>query len=168
MKKEQGITLISLIVYVILLTFIVAAISSITSSFYANINNFDNESESAVAYSKFNMYFLNDIKRKDAKIEEAHNDYIILSYIKSDENSEPDEGISVSGDETINVEYLVQNNILYRNKVKICEDVESILIEADEQNNTVKIKMKIGDYEKTTTYVLEHIDIEDTESGDII
>ena len=58
MKKEQGITLISLIVYVILLTFIVAAISSITSSFYANINNFDNESESAVAYSKFNMYFL--------------------------------------------------------------------------------------------------------------
>lgn len=168
MKKEQGITLISLIVYVILMTFVIAAISSITASFYVNINDFDDESESAVAYSKFNMYFINDIKRKDAKIEEVYNDYIILSYTVSDGDTDVDTGITVSGDETINVEYLVQNNILYRNKVKICEDVESILIEANEQNSTVKINMKIGDYEKTTTYVLEDINVEETESGDII
>ena len=52
MKKEQGITLISLIVYVILMTFIVAAMSSITASFYTKINDFDSDSESAVAYSQ--------------------------------------------------------------------------------------------------------------------
>ena len=104
MKKEQGITLISLIVYVILMTFVIAAISSITASFYVNINDFDDESESAVAYSKFNMYFINDIKRKDAKIEEVYNDYIILSYTVSDGDTDVDTGITVSGDETINVD----------------------------------------------------------------
>lgn len=168
MKKEQGITLISLIVYVILMTFIVAAISSITASFYTNINDFDSDSESAVAYSKFNMYFVNDIKRKGAKIEEVYDDHIILSYVVGENDTSADSGVSISGEETVNVEYIVQNNILYRNKVKICENVDNVLITADEANNIIKINMTIDDYEKTTTYVLEDINVESSDSGDII
>ena len=44
--------------------------------------------------------------------------------------------------------YALQNNILYRNKVKICENVNGLLITADDANNTVKIQMTIGDYKK--------------------
>lgn len=168
MKKEQGITLISLIVYVILMTFIIAGISSITASFYANINSFDNESESAVAYAKFNMYFINDIKRKGAQIQEAYDDYIIISYTIESTETQNIEGVTISGNDTVSVEYLVQNNILYRNKVKICEDVDSILITADEENNSVKISMTIGDYEKTTTYVLENLDTESEDNEEIL
>ena len=45
MKKEQGITLITLILYVILMTFVVAGVSVVTSAFYTNVNEFDKESE---------------------------------------------------------------------------------------------------------------------------
>lgn len=85
MKKEQGITLITLIIYVLLMTFILAGISSITASFYSNMNEFDKESESAVAYSKFNMYFLTDIKRKNAKIESSGRKYVVIAYEKDGE-----------------------------------------------------------------------------------
>lgn len=154
MKKEQGITLISLIVYVILMTFIIALISSITASFYANVNEFDNDSESAVAYAKFNMYFVNDIKREGATIQEASNDYIIISYT-TETSQENSEGVTVSSKETAYVEYLVQNEILYRNKVKICENVKGVSITADKENNIINVNMTIGDYEKKATYVIE-------------
>lgn len=158
MKKESGITLISLIIYVIVMTFVVAAVSGITASFYSNLNDFDKGSESAVSYSKFNMYFIKDIKRKGIQISEAHEDYIILTYEKEAADNEIGGGISVSGGETMQIEYVLQNNILYRNKVKICENVNELLITADNVNNIVKIQMTIGDYKKETTYKLESID----------
>lgn len=155
MKNEQGITLITLIVYVILMTFIVAGASSITASFYSNINEFDKASEEAVSYSKFNMYFITDIKRQNAKITQSSNNYVVISYediVEVDNGS----GIVVQEKKTGNVEYSVQNNILYRNKVKICENVKDVLIIADNTNNTIKIDMTIGSYKKTTTYKLEN------------
>ena len=82
MKEEKGITLISLIVYVILMSLVISAISSITASFYTNINEFDNESESAVAFSKFNMYFINDIKKENMTIDEFYDDYLLLCNIQ--------------------------------------------------------------------------------------
>lgn len=154
MKEEQGITLISLIVYVMLMTFIVAIISSITASFYTNVSEFDTESESAVAFSKFNMVFINDIKRENAEIYGYSNDYVILSYTTETVTTDSS-GVSVSGTETEMVEYLVQNNILYRNKVKICENVNDILFTVDTTNNTINVNMIIGEYEKSTTYVVE-------------
>ena len=57
MKKEKGVTLISLIIYVIMLTFAIAGISAITSSFYSNVNELDGDAKGAVAFSKINMYF---------------------------------------------------------------------------------------------------------------
>lgn len=139
MKREKGITMLSLIIYVLLMIFIVASVSNITSSFYSNLNQFDNESESVVAFSKFNMYFLNDIKKDDIEIEEINSNYIVLSL--NDEK----------------IEYSVQNNSLYRNRVKICNNVQNASITAS-NDNTINIYLKIGDYEKTTTYVIETTD----------
>lgn len=141
MRKEGGITLLSLIIYVILMIFVVAAVSNITASFYSNLNQFDNESESAVAYSKFNMYFLNDMKKENVEVEEANTNYIILSI------------------DNQMIEYSVQNKALYRNKVKICDNVQDVQITADKDQDTIKVHLKIGDYEKTTTYVIERVEI---------
>lgn len=140
MKKENGITMISLIIYVLLMIFVVAAISNITASFYKNVNDFDTESESAVAYSKFNMFFLNDIKKDNIRIEDYKNDYIILTL--SDEQ----------------IQYSIQNNCMYRNKVKICDNVSNASITVSE-GNKITINLKIGDYQKTTTYVIENNEI---------
>ena len=140
MKKENGITMLSLIIYVLLMIFVVAAISNITASFYKNVNDFDTESESTVAYSKFNMFFLNDIKKDNIEIEDYKDNYIILA---------------LNGEE---IQYSIQNNALYRNKVKICDNLNNASITVSE-GNKITINLKIGDYQKTTTYVIENNEI---------
>lgn len=111
MKKEQGITLITLILYVILMTFVVAGVSVVTSAFYTNVNEFDKESEYAVSFAKFNMYFINDIKNEDVQVESVGDNFIILSYL-TDTNkpdSKDDSGISISNKKRSYAEYSVQD-----------------------------------------------------------
>lgn len=162
MKKEQGITLITLIIYILLMTFILAGVSSITASFYSNTNEFDKESESAVAYSKFNMYFLTDIKRKNASIESSGRNYVIITY-EDDGNSVDSGDITVEGAETRRVEYSKQNDSLYRNKVKICDNVDDAVFIADTEENTIKVEVIIGEYQRSTVYKLENVnnDVQD-------
>lgn len=136
MKGENGVTLISLIIYVMLMAIIIAVISNISASFYSNLNDFDNESESVVAYAKFNMFFLNDIKKDNIKVIDFKDNYIVLLL------------------NNIQIQYSVQNNSLYRNKVKISDNVESVLITTNDYNK-IDIYLKIGEYEKTTSYVIE-------------
>lgn len=114
MKKEQGITLISLILYVILMTFVVAGVSVVTSAFYTNVNEFDKESEYAVSFAKFNMYFLNDIKNDDVKVESIGDNYIILSYLTESNTPENsgNSGITISNRKRVYAEYSVQNRYI--------------------------------------------------------
>ena len=70
MKEEKGITLIALIIYISLMSFVVAGVTAITKSFYSNINEFDKTSASATAVAKFNMYFVNDLKAAQVKVNE--------------------------------------------------------------------------------------------------
>ena len=167
MKKEQGITLITLIMYIILMTFVVAGISVITSSFYGNANNFDKESEYAVSFAKFNMYFLNDIKKSNVEVEGIGDNYIILSYETEYEDSSSDSndssGIIISNKRKEYAEYSVQNGSLFREKVKICDNVKDFSILSNGSEDTIKISMKIGSYETTMTYAIEKdIEIKDT------
>lgn len=146
MKNERGITIISLIIYVILMTFVVAGVTAVTTSFQNNIKEVDKDAKSAVSFAKFNMYFLNDIKSKNVHIVSSSRDRIELTLENKNGDIE-------------NVKYSVQNNALYRNKVKICDGIKSVTILASESNGmsyeTVIVRLRINDYDKTTTYTLE-------------
>ena len=143
MKDQKGITLISLIVYILLMTLIIALLSNITVSFYTSINNFDRESESAVAFSKFNMYFLNDIRRENSKLSETTSNTIVIVY-------------GGEGSEKVSIKYSIQDKALYRNKVKICDGINDYKIVSDKQENTVTITLTMGRYKKTTKYKIEN------------
>lgn len=142
MKSEKGITLISLIIYIITMVIVISVISNISSSMTTNLNEFDKESESAVSFSNFNMYFLSDIKSEGASIKEVSNNSVILKV----------------GNE--NIQYQIQNNAMYRNKIKICDNIREFSIQHHSSENTITIYLKIGEYEKTTTYTTENIEIE--------
>ena len=143
MKDQKGITLISLIVYILLMTLIIALLSNITVSFYTSINNFDRESESAVAFSKFNMYFLNDIRRENSKLSETTSNTIVIVY-------------GGEGSEEVSIKYSIKDKALYRNKVKICDGINDYKIVSDKQENTVTITLTMGRYRKTTKYKIEN------------
>ena len=137
MRSEKGITMLSLIIYVLLIISVIAIFANITRIFYSNINQFDTESKDAIAFSKFNMYFLNDIKKKTVEIDEISENYIVLLA----DNEE--------------IRYSLVNNSLYRNKVKICDNVTDFKLSTNSDKSNVKVDAKIGDYKKTTTYVIE-------------
>ncbi|MCI8396612.1 MAG: hypothetical protein HFJ52_02825 [Clostridia bacterium] len=142
MKKEQGITLIALIVYIILMTFVVAGVTAITNSFYNNINELDKTSESAVSFAKFNMYFINDIKSENVQIVSSSSNQVQISFTNRNGENQT-------------VKYSIQNKTLYRDKIKICDKVNDSNITVNNSTNTITVKLLINNYEKTTVYALE-------------
>lgn len=153
MRNERGITLIALIIYVILMTFVVAGISAITTSFYGNMNLMDETSESAVAFSKFNMYFINDIKSKNVKIATSDSGGSGTSLTMSMTN---DKG------KIQTVTYAVRDDGIYRENVKVCDKVKSAEFTTGGTNkNVVTVNIKFKNYEKTTSYILEPKIVED-------
>lgn len=109
MKNNKGITLTSLIIYVIGMTIAVATIATLTSFFYKNIDIGDINSDTT-QYTKFSSIFSEEINRE--------RNYIIgcqpltngVSYI-----------IFSSGNQ-----YTFNENSksIYKNNVKICDNVE--------------------------------------------
>lgn len=142
MKNEKGITLIALIIYIILMTFVVAGVSAITTSFYGNLNEMDKTSESAVSFAKFNMYFIKDIKNENVKVISSGSNYVELSI--KDNDGKPQ-----------TVKYSIQNGMLYRDKVKICDKIKESRITTSNENTVITVYLKIDNYEKTTAYALE-------------
>lgn len=115
MKSEKGITLISLILYVILLIAVVSMLSIISEFFFTNTKYLTNNSENITEYNKFNMYFIEDVKKnKTAEIEEDNirfEDGTLYTYVRSD-------------------------NGIYRNEVKICNNIGYCVF--SEKNTTIR------------------------------
>ena len=68
MKSEKGITLVSVIIYVIAMLIIVTVVSVITSYFYKNINVGTLKENLNQEYTKFNSFFIEEVNRKGNKI----------------------------------------------------------------------------------------------------
>ena len=137
MKRESGITLISLIIYIIALLFVLAIATRLTSALYFNVKQMDKQSESVVDISKFNMYFLNDIKNKTVTAKVVSPNMIELTYSDGSEK----------------ITYSKSGRTLYRNKIKVFDNLDEIRITQD--GKTIQIYLKIGDYSKTTNYAIE-------------
>lgn len=156
MTNNKGITMISLIIYIIVITFILSGLTAITTSFYKNVNEVDKGSESAVSFSRFNMYFLNDIKEEEAEISDVTPDGKSIAI-----------GFKRDGQTNV-ATYRLSGNSIYRNNVKICSKVKDFKVDASpgKESKIITITMNISDYEKTTTYNVEpKIIIKDTQTG---
>ena len=139
MKENKGVTLTSLIIYVLMLLIVVTIIANITSFFYSNVINVKDNSQNIATITKFNMYFIKDVKRMGNQVEEIGTD---KSYIKFK-----------SG----NV-YTFQNNAIYLNNVKICDQVAN----AQRVNNkeVVSVLLSVGqnlEVTKTTSFVMSQM-----------
>ena len=62
MKSEKGITLNSLIIYIILITLVLGLLVSISSYFYSNLDYVNDTGKTMFQFNKFNMYFIEDVK----------------------------------------------------------------------------------------------------------
>lgn len=139
MKLQKGITLISLILYIIVIIMIVAIGFMINNYFYTNTNTLLNKINPNNEYSKFNSLFLDEVNYPNLKVLEYGQDYIVF-----------DNGVQYT--------YVADNKGIYRNKIKVCRNVEKCTFETKIKNGNqvVAITMKIDATEqKSVEYTLK-------------
>lgn len=138
MKSQRGITLVSLIVYVFVMTVVVGIIAVVTGNFMKSLRDANFYNDPIAEYTSFNSYFTEDINRKGVQVLECKEDYIVL-------------------DNDVQYSFIAENKGIYRNQVKICWDIDSCTFSESEENGktVVTIEFKAGGQDKTTNYTLE-------------
>lgn len=104
MKSEKGITLMSLIIYMVVMSLVLSMLALVSDMFFSNTNYLTEDSKYMGQYNKFNMYFIEDVKNNkditsltDTQI--VFKDATTYTYMANPDNS------------------------IYRNKVKICSNI---------------------------------------------
>ena len=106
MKSQKGITLISLTIYIIGMTIAVSVITVLSSYFYTNVDDNTQNIELYAEYTKFDSFFSQEVNHSNIKVVECKNNYVIF-----------DNGVQYM--------FVPENNAIYKDKVKVCKEVES-------------------------------------------
>ena len=150
MKSNKGITLISLVMYIIVATIVIGIMAMVSSSFYSNANKLKDQDECAVEFNKFNMFFIYDVKNN----KKANARGIIIDFLDG-----------------TTYEYVDEENAIYRysngESIKVAENITNVIFSYDDNNedniinNTQKriitVEMTVGENKaKTVEYVLKY------------
>lgn len=137
MKSEKGVTLISLTIYVIVMTVVVGIIAVISGIFFKNINDLE-ETNPLEEYTNFNTYFSNEVNKEGIKVLKYDSDYIIF-----------DNGVQYT--------FIQENKGIYMNKVKICKDVQKCIFNyrIEGEKSIIDVDMIIKGRATKTSYTLK-------------
>ena len=128
MKSEKGITLTSVVVYVLIATALISSIALLSSFFFSNMSLIKEQNQYAPEFNKFSMFFIEDVKNnKSAEVTTTKVTF---------------------ADGTV-YEYKSNEKAVYRNDTKITEKLDSFTFSSSEYivSNTTKqiinVKMMI-------------------------
>ena len=133
--NNKGITLISLTMYVVGITFVIIAVATLTSFFYNNIVDLRDSTDSLSEFDKFNVAFLKEVKNDEVSVINIEKTKITFSN---------------------GVTFQFQDNGIYRNYVKICEQIKDCQFSSTTmgENIVIKVYLEIGtDFAKTLEYI---------------
>lgn len=138
MKKQNGITLVSLVAYVIIMSIVIGVLSSIISNFYQNTDSMQADTKDVIEFNKFNMYFLKEAKTLNNKIDKLENNYILFTSGNS---------------------FSYSNNSIYYNNLTICKNVKNVSFsfKENERQDIVEVNIEFQDFQKTINYKIEDI-----------
>ena len=138
MKSQKGITLISLTIYVIVMIAVVGIIAVVTGVFMKSLKDADFYNDPIAEYTAFNSYFSEEVNHPGIKILECKDDYIVF-------------------DNNVQYSFIAENKGIYRNKVKICWDIDSCTFSQGIENGitVVTVHFVAGGQDRTTKYTLK-------------
>lgn len=150
MKKESGITLVTLIVYLMIVSAILAALTNLSSHVYKNIGKLGSENLSAEEFNKFNVNFVKSVKSNKKATVTNNNQNVTIEF---------DDGTTYN--------YINGENSIYKNKIKIAKNINYFTADVQNINNKNVIQVQIGtgkkdtavgnnDFGKTINYVLKY------------
>ena len=150
MRKESGITLVTLIVYLMIVSAILAALTNLSSHVYKNIGKLGSENLSAEEFNKFNVNFIKSVKSNKKATVTNNNQNVTIVF---------DDGTTYN--------YINGENSIYKNKIKIAKNINYFTADVQNINNKNVIQVQIGtgkkdtavgnnDFGKTINYVLKY------------
>lgn len=143
MKSENGITLASLVIYIVVILMVIVTLTTITSYFQKNVKDFNTKTTSDIEFDKFNLYFVEEVKKTGNKVIEPTLENSQATRIKF----------------SLGNIYQFKNNAIYLNSnVKIAENVGECKFSWNTQNEkqVVTVYMKIGEEARTTQYTISN------------
>lgn len=155
MKKEKGITMVSLVIYVAVMTLVIAVMASIISNFYTNTGIVQGNVKDIIEFNKFNVYFLKEMKTSNNQVDAVFN-----SEVKAGEEEE--EGEEKSEESyilfTSGNAFLFKDGNVYYNNVKICENLNSVEIRFEDYEKTIiYVTLNFKTFNKSIRYKMENI-----------
>jgi len=133
MRKNRGITLISLIVYIILSIMVLSMLTVISMNFRDNLNNLDESTVQDTEFDKLNLQLLKETKTENNLVDEEETTSNKLVFTNGNT-------------------YTYENNSIYLNdNIKIAENIEIFSIQISNENNKQKIKISVTTEGKTRT-----------------
>lgn len=148
MKNNKGITLISLMMYLIGIIAIAAIISVAVSFYNKNVLTMNDTSDVNMEFNKFDTKMVLETKTAGNKIEKVTTNTIEFK----------------SGNT-----YTFQDNRIYQNKIIVCDYVKEFLakLETDGNKQILQIYVLFGkgqiEVAKTLSYVIENVEIDNQE-----
>lgn len=79
MKSQKGITLASLAIYIVLIFIVIGMLATVTTNIHQNIKEKNADGEKMAEVNKFNMYFIQEVKREGNKIKDITSTNIIFT-----------------------------------------------------------------------------------------
>lgn len=142
LKSCKGITLTSLVIYVIVLMVVIALMSVFSGYFNKNINQITIKEENNEQFTRFLAYLTKDINNENIKFaktgQENDIEYIIIKFEENEEH-----------------QYLYKKDSIYyineakNKKIRICNNVNSCDFEYDNTNKILTVNIIINNEEYT-------------------
>ena len=165
MKSQNGVTMFSLIIYVTSFLVITTLVAGITTFFYNNVETLDTSIGSNSQYTKFNLYMLNECKKKGNTLfawqqqtppPDTPNNIENLVSSSIDVSLEEDTFIVFKdNNDNKNVFSYIDKKIYY-NSIKLCDKVEEFKFKIDYSSGktVLQVFINIDGTAYTTEYVL--------------
>lgn len=148
MKGNRGVTLTSLIVYIIGMLIMLATLATLRTFFSKNVD-IRAINDDTIQYSKFASAFSTETNTKYNKVIECRT--------QIDEKGEKVSYIVFSSGNQYT--YMEDNHSIYKNKYKICESIQNCEFSFDNNKNTITVEFKTNSIDLTgdnaVTYALK-------------
>lgn len=135
MKSQNGITLSSLIIYIIVMIMVIGVMARVSTMFYNNVNKLDNRTIEISKFNNFNTYFVKEIKLPNNGIDKIENNYILFKSGNS---------------------FLYQNQNIYYNDLMIVDNVKNLVF-TRESESVINLNISFEEYSKQIKYKIEEI-----------
>lgn len=139
MKKNRGVTLISLIIYIILTIMVLGMLTVLVTHFKENLNDISETTNPIVEFDKLNLQLLKETKLEGNTIDEKEKTKIVFRNGNT-------------------YTYVPKDRTVYLNEnIKVAEDIAAFNFEVKKENNRqqLDVTVKIDENTRTTKYLIE-------------